>query len=158
MKYCYSLLEGLVFMFNLDGNKEWALKVIEAKKELRYTKNVDVVLNLFGGKGTLNDHTLFLENEDLKYKGQAWFEELCCYILKVCESLKEDKNFNLDNILVIRKQEKRRILRNREISNIYSDEKANYYQYQLEANELIMDGLRTNNIERAIKQGLDVEV
>ncbi len=150
MKYYYSLLEGLVLLFNINQDQEWAYRVINAKRDFKRTKNLNKILDLFGGKGSLNDQILSQQNEKKQPLIQAFFEELCCYCLKASHYLMQTGELSVDNMIDIHAEEYQKIRKNRKIVNTYSKEQNAYYQYQEEANDAILEGLKKNNIEKAI--------
>lgn len=147
MKYYYSLLEGLILIFDLDHNKQWSYNLIRAKRKLKKYGDFRAVTRLFGGKGKLNDHVLFQKNIRLKYLGQAWFEELCCYALKASDILAEKKELTLEDIFHIHEEEQKRIYHYKKLGAKYSEERSLYYDYQEDVNDLILEGLERNNIE-----------
>lgn len=150
MKYYYSILEGLVLLFNIDHNQEWAYRVINAKRDFKRTKNLNKILDLFGGKGSLNDQILFQENKKEQPFMQAWFEELCCYCLKATNCLMETGELSVDDMIDIHAGEYLKIRNNRRMVQKYSKEQNAYYKYQEDANDAILEGLKKNNIEKAI--------
>lgn len=150
MKYYYSLLEGLILIFNLDHNRKWSHKIICAKRKLKKYGDIHVIIDLLGGKGKLNDHVLFRKNFYLKYLGQAWFEELCCYILKASNILLEKKKLTFEDIIQLHDEEEKRIYHNKKLGEKYSKERSLYYDYQGDVNDLILKGLEKNNIETVI--------
>ncbi len=157
MKYYYSLLEGLVLIFDLDDNRKWAYEVINAKRDLKRYRNVNRILDLFGGRGFINDNVLFQQNEQLRDLGQAWFEELCCYVLKTTKIMLENKDLTWDDIEAIHDEEDKRIQHNQKFKEKYSKQISIYYSYQEEVNHLILEGLKRNNIEKVILKHLKIK-
>lgn len=154
MKYYYSLLEGLVLMFDLANKKDWAYAVINAKRDFKRYKDANRILELFGGKGSINDIVLFEEDHELRYLGQAWFEELCSYVLKATNIILETGEFSLTDIGNIHKKEYKKIMHNKKESQKYSNEKSKYYDYQKDVNNFIVEGVKRNNMERAILRSI----
>lgn len=156
MKYYYSLLEGLVLIFNLDHNEEWSRKLIDAKRDFKRKKDVHIILDLFGGKGYLNDNVVTLDNEELQDLGQAWFESLCAFTLKASDILLDKEELTYFDIKHIAKEEEKNIMHSKKISGKYSKEDTKYYDTKLEVNRYIVEGLDTNNIERSIKKSMNI--
>lgn len=157
MKYYYSLLEGLVLIFNLDHKRNWAYTVINAKRDLKRYKDVHCILDLFGGKGSINDNILFRDNLTLRYLGQAWFEELCCYVLKTTDILLEKNELHIEDIEKIHEEEYKRIRSNKKLGEKYSKERSLYYDYQEDVNDLIVEGLKCNNIEKVMLRNINAK-
>ena len=154
MKYYYSLLEGLVLLFDLDEKRDWAYKVINAKRDFKRYKDANRILELFGGKGSIHDNVLFREDYTLRNLGQAWFEQLCCYVLKTTNIILETGELSLTDIIRINRREYKKITHNKKLGEKYSTEKTVYYDYQARVNDLIVEGVKCNNIEKVILRSM----